>query len=117
MGGGPMSSTATGGGPMMLNGCTKATAKELPNNQSHVIKWDFSIGGGNGCFKAIKSVTAKFDGDFSVHPLMGGSPGNPDKTSPISDPKNNNGVIMLTKGVYGFYCTKHANMKGAFFVD
>ncbi len=112
-GGAGGATTSGGGGSMMVNGCTKATATELPANKSLIIMWNFNT---KDCFKGKAGASVKFDGNLKLHPLAGGENNVKDPSSPIS--QHNNGVIQFTKaGTFGYFCEKHASMQGAFFID
>jgi hypothetical protein len=97
---------------MVVNGCTKATATAIPAS----ITWDFTIMG-NGCFKGTAPLNATFSGNFNLHPLVGGVDNVAELSSPITKHSRGGVVTFPQAGTFGYFCSNHANMKGAFFLD
>jgi plastocyanin len=120
------SGSTTGGGTAEVNSCTQAAATDMTSMTKVTI--DF---GGTAdtyrpnCVEVATGTAVTWSGDFSVHPLMGGtvsgSAPTVDATSPITEAKASGmsaTVTFNTAGTFPYYCAVHfgIGMEGAIFV-
>jgi plastocyanin len=115
------------------NGCKQSTAADHTADTAVTI----GFGGANGspalgyapqCIKIASSTKVTFSGDFTIHPLIGGTVLNgsasPDSSSPLKSPASGNtvdftpGTTAPTGAVFPYYCGNHysAGMMGAIYV-
>ncbi len=127
MGGGmASSSSSSSGGAMLINGCDPAAAKDETANAAVTI----TFGNPNfaytpPCIKVKKGTKVTFEGNFTFHPLIGGTttagmPPVPDPTSPIKATAAGMSATftMDTAGTFPYYCEIHLpSMAGAIFVE
>lgn len=111
----------------MLNGCDPATATDMTGQSTVKINFGGALGlvYAPPCIKVSPGTSVSFSGDFSFHPLRGGTVVGfmvtPDAGSPIQP--TNAGVsasfTLPNAGSFGYYCNFHATsgMAGAIFVQ
>ena len=121
------SSSSSGGGANLINGCDPMTAEDKTGQASVTI----SFGALSGlkyvpaCINISPGTQVIFSGNFSIHPLVGGTFKDgvkmPDANSPIK--ATSTGVTALftfaDTGTFPYYCDLHAataGMMGAIFV-
>ena len=120
------SSSSSSGGAMLINGCDPAAAKDETANAAVTI----TFGNPNfaytpPCIKVKKGTKVTFEGNFTFHPLIGGTttagmPPVPDPTSPIKATAAGMSATftMDTAGTFPYYCEIHLpSMAGAIFVE
>jgi plastocyanin len=121
------SGSTTGGTTTAVNTCTEAAATDMTSMKAVTI--DF---GGTAdtyrpnCVEVATGTAVTWSGDFSVHPLMGGTVSGSaaptvDATSPITEAKASGmsaTVTFTTAGTFPYYCAVHygIGMVGAIFV-
>jgi plastocyanin len=123
-GGGMASSSSSSSGGMLVNGCDKAAAED------HTADMNTKIAVGSAgftyspaCIRIKKGSTVTFEGNFAVHPTVGGLttiPPMPDSSSPIKLTNSGTSVTFTfdTAGDYPYYCEYHLpSMAGAVFVE
>jgi plastocyanin len=114
-----------------VNGCTEATATDMTADKTVTINFGGAIGlkYSPACVKVAKGTVVTWDGDFSVHPLVGGTVtgsgasavASSDAASPITEAKASGmsaSVTFADDGPFPFYCAVHFSdgMEGAIFV-
>jgi plastocyanin len=114
----------------MVNGCTRASAKNLTGHASVTIHFPSpatTFRFSPACVRVSKGTHITWSGEFSVHPLQAGrvnaSTGvaTVSTTSPIHhETSGTHATFTFGKtGTFGYYCTRHyrLGMKGAVFVE
>lgn len=120
------SSSSTGGNT--INGCNPNMAVDKTNNKlvsvTGIQPWSLTH---QVCVKVTQGAQVQWSGDFSTHPIAGGTPaGTLDAASPITIGAvavNGKGsgtlnVTFMKSGAFPYYCTVHqASMQGVVFVQ
>jgi plastocyanin len=124
--GGTAGSNADGPNPDLLNGCDPSTAIDMTASPTATITFGDRFVYDPACLHVKVSTAVTWTGDFSVHPLQGGTVSGstlqPDPTNPISAGTTPDaGSLTVTfdqAGPFGYYCEEHVmiGMKGAVFV-
>lgn len=126
-GGGGAGATDGGGGqggaPTEIHGCTFDTAMDMTGmasvNVTDISEW---VVPHNACVRVSTGTVVVWDGNFSVHPLVGGISPNADDSSPISQAEADTGigsaeVTLADEGTYPYFCEVHLNtMIGVIYV-
>ena len=130
--GGATATTGQGGGggggdpEPMLNGCTRATAKDLTVQMKSVTITDISDWTleHKACIIVMPGTQVVWQGNFVNHPLAGGPAGKADLASPISLAKPSGGavtvIIPTVNGngqAYPYFCTNHNGMQGVVYTS
>ena len=107
-----------------MNGCDSSMAIDKTNDAMTMISFE-GIEYTPRCVRVRMGSTVVFSGNFTMHPLVGGtvsaSTGSPDPSSPL--PATSSGaeltVNMSKSGAVPYYCTAHVSsgMMGAIFVE
>jgi plastocyanin len=111
--------------PVVVNGCNSSTAVDM--TASPAINIAFAgIEYTPQCVRIKSGTTIVFSGNFTNHPLVGGTvvgtSGTPDRGSPISETSSGSELKFFLESVpaaYPYYCTAHVSsgMMGAIFVE
>jgi plastocyanin len=113
------------GMPVIVNGCNSSTAVDMTASPAIMITFA-GIEYTPQCVRIKSGTTIVFSGNFTNHPLVGGTvagtTGTPDRGSPI--PETSSGVELKfffesVPAAYPYYCTAHVSsgMMGAIFVE
>jgi plastocyanin len=108
----------------MVNGCDSSMAIDKTNDATTMISFA-GIEYTPRCVRVHAGSNVVFSGNFTSHPLVGGtvngSTGTPDTSSPLPDTRSGSEVMVtLSKvGAVPYYCTAHVSsgMMGAIFVE
>ena len=102
----------------LINGCDAAEATDMTAQTTVDLTWTLPH---HECILVRKGTTARWDGDFQVHPLVGGEAPDKDSASPISaaTPAGNlEGVTFSQAGEFPYFCQAHvAQMQGVVYVE
>ncbi len=108
----------------LINGCTKGAAVNLKVSSNVTITdtsaWSVSH---SACITVSTATVVQWDGNFTVHPLAGGTTPTIDASSPISMAGPGSGTTPITvtftaPGVYPYFCEVHnASMQGVVYVE
>lgn len=124
----PLINVQAGAPGVVVNGCDSATADDLTG----FLNVQVNFGGKSGnmyspkCIRVSLGTTVTFFGDFTIHPLLGGTVNGGVLTPAASGPfvpVTNSGMstdfLMSESGNFPYYCTVHGagGMNGAVFVD
>ena len=115
-GGGGAGASGGGGGATILNGCEQATAEDMTGNPEIDLDWVLPT---QACLVVSNGAMINFIGDFSLHPLSGGSPGAPldDDITNLDQSGPQATYIPATFGAHPFFCTIHStSMQGVIYV-
>lgn len=128
----PLMNVQAGGVPgvVEVNGCYSATADDLTGSPN--VQVNFGSKAGNiyvpKCIRVSLGTTVTFFGNFTMHPLLGGTVEGGVLTPAVSGPfvpvtdfidGNTKDFIMNESGTFPYYCTAHGagGMNGVVFVD
>jgi plastocyanin len=110
-------------GGMVVNGCTAAEAMDMTGmgavTITDVSAWSVPH---SACIRVSTGTTVTWEGNFDVHPLIGGASGMGDASSPITmaGPGSGMGTVDVTfdaAGDYPYFCGVHAGaMLGVVYV-
>jgi plastocyanin len=119
--GGDGGATGGGGSGGGATGCTSATATDSTGQAMVSLTWTLPYTDPNKCTRVDVGTDVAWNGDFTVHPLEGGTPGMSDATSPITTTMAmgmTKTVRFDTAGDYPYFCTIHGvSMTGTIFVE
>ncbi|HEY1954618.1 MAG TPA: hypothetical protein VGH28_03385 [Polyangiaceae bacterium] len=104
----------------LVNGCDPGAAQDLTAQAVVTIQFGGSAGFAYSpaCAKVKTGTPVTFSGDFTLHPLVGGSAtraaATPDPASPVAA-----SFVAGAPGTYPYYCANHfgSGMMGAIFVE
>lgn len=109
-----------------INGCDPTSSMDLTDENAVTI----TFGAGNAyaprCIRVATGTELTFEGDFALHPLVGGEVIDNQKQQaasgpflPLTNSGTSKAVTMGTAGNFGFYCDIHAlgGMTGVVFVE
>jgi plastocyanin len=123
---GECKSTFCNGGACVdnVNGCTPAMATDLTAETTATVMFT-SFAYTDKCIKVKAGTVVTFSGNFSGHPLLGGTvvggtatPAGSGPFVPVTNSGTSKDFTLSTPGVYPYYCVPHATigMNGAVFV-
>lgn len=104
-----------GGSPAEIHGCTPDAAMDMTGmaavNITDIDAWQVPH---NACIRISVGTEVTWEGNFSVHPLVGGVTPNEDAASPITEAEANVGLGSATVtfddvGSYPYFCEVHIN--------
>ena len=123
-GSGGMDAGTDGGSPVVIHGCTQATAMDLTGmanvTVTNVSSWGVPH---NACIRVSADTVVTWKGNFDFHPLAGGVSPTKNEASPISTLNATNGTTatattLATVGTYPYYCEIHTGtMQGVIYVE
>ena len=105
----------------LVNRCSEAAAQDSTGMAAVAVRWGFDLA--PSCVRVSPGTVVTFSGNFSLHPLVGGTVVGmvltPDAASPV--PSTSTGttaeVSTATPGAYGYYCVAHpVAMQGVIYV-
>jgi plastocyanin len=106
-----------------VNGCDPATAEDQTANASVTVMFGGSLGLKYmpACIRIKPGSSVTFTGSFASHPLVGGTDGTVDASSPIT--QTTTGMTATFNfphaGTFPYFCAAHytLGMEGAVFVE
>lgn len=114
----------TGSNEVAVNGCTSDIAIDLTGQQNVTITDHSSWLVGHGaCVLVEPGTKVTWEGNFNIHPLIGGSPGQVEATNPVTlgSPQTGSNPITIdfpSSGTFGYFCTIHTtSMQGVVYVQ
>jgi len=121
-GGSTTTTTTLGGGTTTtapsIHGCTLAGATDMRGTANPTVTFDNFFYMPN-CIRIQPTQSVTFSGNFSFHPLVGGTVPTTDPQSPI-ETDNSQPIDFPTAGTFPFFCGNHgvsvAAMRGVVFV-
>ncbi len=125
-GSGGMGTGGSGSGgenPNLINGCDPATADDFTGDGVDIVFDSFYYD--PPCVRAKLGDKIRIVGDFTAHPIQGGTVSGgvatPDATSPIFAQASDPFIVPFfqSPGTYPYYCTAHygSGMMGVIFLD
>lgn len=115
-----------GGGTIeeVIHGCTLSTSTDLTAESAVTItelsQW---IVPHQACVRISAGTEVTWEGNFSVHPLVGGVSPMIDEASPITEEGADSGtgsaaITLESEGTYPYFCDVHeATMQGVIYVE
>ncbi len=105
----------------LVNRCSEAAAQDSTGMAAVAVRWGFDLA--PSCVRVSPETAVTFSGDFSFHPLVGGTVVGmvltPDAASPVPSTSTGTTAVVstATPGAYGFYCASHPEaMQGVIYV-
>lgn len=107
-----------------INGCSIGSAFDLTGQPDVTVSFTNALSYDPKCVRVSVGAQVTFQGNFSVHPLLGGFvsggvfPAASGPFVPVTNTGMSKSVVMLSPGTFPYYCTAHAlaGMTGVVFV-